>query len=144
VADGQEFDFGSFTLAARHTPGHTPEHLSFLIHESAHADQPWAVFTGDSLFVGSAGRPDLLGPGHTGKLAESLYKTLYKFYLGLPDYATIFPGHGAGSACGADIGDRLTSAIGYERRTNKFLGPSGKLVGSSQRRDFERHRGRVQ
>ncbi|TWU51245.1 MBL fold metallo-hydrolase [Rubripirellula reticaptiva] len=121
VSDGQEFGFGSFILTARHTPGHTPEHLSFLMCEAKHPDQPWAVFSGDSLFVGSAGRPDLLGSGQVNELAKSLYDTLYNFYLKLEDYVTIYPGHGAGSACGADIGDRLNSTIGYERRTNKFL-----------------------
>lgn len=120
-ADGQKFEFGSFILTARHTPGHTPEHLSFVLCEAKHADQPWAVFTGDSLFVGSAGRPDILGSGEADKLAKMLYDTLYDFYLGLEDYVTIYPGHGAGSACGADIGDRLNSTIGYERLTNKFL-----------------------
>ncbi|QDV26520.1 MBL fold metallo-hydrolase [Aureliella helgolandensis] len=121
VTDGQEFDFGSFRLTARHTPGHTPEHLSFLLNETQHPKSPWAVFTGDSLFVGSAGRPDLLGSDEAEQLAKSLYTTLYDFYLKLEDYVTIYPGHGAGSACGADIGDRLSSTIGYERRTNKFL-----------------------
>ncbi len=121
VHDGQQFDFGSFILTSRHTPGHTPEHLSFLLCEAKRVDQPWAVFTGDSLFVGSAGRPDLLGSGQADDLAKSLYDTLYEFYLKLDDYVTIYPGHGAGSACGADIGDRLNSTIGYERRTNPFL-----------------------
>lgn len=121
VADGHEFGFESFTLTAKHTPGHTPEHLSYLLSEAKYLDQPWAVFSGDSLFVGSAGRPDLLGSGETDELAKSLYDTLYHFYLKLEDYVTIYPGHGAGSACGADIGDRLNSTIGYERRTNKFL-----------------------
>ncbi len=121
VENGQQFDFGSFVLTARHTPGHTPEHLSFILCEAKNPDQPWAVFTGDSLFVGSAGRPDLLGSGQTDALAKLLYETLYGFYLKLDDFVTIYPGHGAGSACGADIGDRLISTIGYERRTNKFL-----------------------
>jgi hydroxyacylglutathione hydrolase len=131
VDDGQEFDFGSFRLTTRHTPGHTPEHLSFLLSEAKHPDQPWAVFTGDSLFVGSAGRPDLLGKGQTDELAEELYETLYNFYLKLEDYVTVYPGHGAGSACGASIGDRLNSTIGYERRTNKFLSfPNAKAFTS--------------
>jgi hydroxyacylglutathione hydrolase len=121
MADGQEFDFGSFILTSRHTPGHTPEHISFLLSEAKHADQPWAVFTGDSLLVGSAGRPDIIGSSETEGLAQQLYETLYNFYLKLDDFVTVFPGHGAGSACGADIGDRLTSTIGYERRTNQFL-----------------------
>lgn len=121
VKDGQTFDFGSFILTARHTPGHTPEHLSFTLCEAKEPDRPWAVFTGDSLFVGSAGRPDLLGSGQADELARLLHSTLYDFYLKLDDYVTIYPGHGAGSACGADIGDRLNSTIGYERRTNQFL-----------------------
>lgn len=121
VKDKQKFDFGTFVLTARHTPGHTPEHMSFFLSESKRLDQPWAMFTGDSLFVGSAGRPDILGSDETEELAELLFDTLYNFFLKLEDYITIFPGHGAGSACGADIGDRLTSTIGYERRTNKFL-----------------------
>ncbi len=121
VADGDQFEFGSFTLTARHTPGHTLEHLSYMLCEAKHPNQPWAVFSGDSLFVGSAGRPDILGSDQTEKLAKSLRETLYAFYLTLDDAVTIFPGHGAGSACGADIGDRLTSTIGYERRTNPFL-----------------------
>lgn len=121
VADKQHFDFGTFILETRHTPGHTEEHLSFLLYESKEPEQPWAVFSGDSLFVGSAGRPDILGAGKADKLAKQLYETLYDFYLKLDDFVTVFPGHGTGSACGADIGDRLTSTIGYERRTNKFL-----------------------
>tara|TARA_R110002049_G_scaffold4601_1_gene31627 strand:+ start:6363 stop:7775 length:1413 start_codon:yes stop_codon:yes gene_type:complete len=121
VSDGQVFDFGSFRLVARHTPGHTPEHLSYELCESKNAGTPWAVFTGDSLFVGSAGRPDLLGAEETEGLAKQLYQTLYEYYLKLDDFVTVYPGHGAGSACGADIGDRLNSTIGYERRTNKFL-----------------------
>ncbi|QEF99248.1 Beta-lactamase hydrolase-like protein [Stieleria maiorica] len=121
VTDGDVFDFGSFRLTARHTPGHTPEHMTFEICESDRPDTPWAVFTGDSLFVGSAGRPDLLGEGQTAELAEALYHTLYDYFLKLDDFVTVFPGHGAGSACGAAIGDRLQSTIGYERRTNPFL-----------------------
>ena len=121
IEDGQSFNFGSFVLTARHTPGHTPEQMSYELTEAKKADMPWAVFTGDSLFVGSAGRPDLLGGDETELLTEQLYQTLYDYFLKLEDFVTIFPGHGAGSACGADIGDRLVSTIGYERRTNKFL-----------------------
>ena len=121
VRDGQTFDFGAFTLKARHTPGHTPEHLSYEVHEAKNPDMPFAVFSGDSLFVGSAGRPDILGGDETETLSEALYHTLYDYYLKLDDFVTIYPGHGAGSACGADIGDRLISTIGYERRTNSFL-----------------------
>jgi hydroxyacylglutathione hydrolase len=108
-------------ITAKHTPGHTPEHLSYLIAELDHPDMPWGILTGDSLFVSSAGRPDLLGEKHTKQLAEQQFDTLRNFYLKLPDHVMIYPNHGAGSPCGADIGDRLSSTIGYERKFNKFL-----------------------
>jgi hydroxyacylglutathione hydrolase len=120
VNDGDRFEFGSVVLTARHTPGHTPEHLSYELAEKEHAEMPWGVLTGDSLFVSSAGRPDLMGK-QTDKLAEQLFHTLRDYYLRLPDGVAIFPGHGAGSPCGADIGDRLESTIGYERKFNSFL-----------------------
>src|SRR2546422_1469770 len=121
IKDGDRFEFGEVLLTARHTPGHTPEHLSYLLADVDHPDEPWGILTGDSLFVSSAGRPDLLGEKHTKQLAEQQFHTLRDFYLKLPDHIMIFPNHGAGSPCGADIGARLTSTIGYERRHNKFL-----------------------
>ena len=121
VKDGDRFTFGETLVTARHTPGHTPEHLSYVLAESDHPDTPWGVLTGDSLFVSSAGRPDLLGDKHTKELAEKQFHTLRDFYLKLPDHVMIFPNHGAGSPCGADIGERLSSTIGYERKFNKFL-----------------------
>jgi len=121
VADGDRFTFGEVIVTARHTPGHTPEHMSYLIAEADHPDEPWGILTGDSLFVSSAGRPDLLGDKHTKRLAEQQFHTLRDFYLKLPDHVMIYPNHGAGSPCGADIGARLSSTIGYEKRFNKFL-----------------------
>ena len=121
VKDGDEFVFGEVLVTARHTPGHTPEHLCYVLAEADHPDNPWGVLTGDSLFVSSAGRPDLLGAEHTEKLAEQQFHTLRDFYLKLPDHVMIYPNHGAGSPCGADIGSRLSSTIGYERKFNKFL-----------------------
>jgi hydroxyacylglutathione hydrolase len=121
VKDGDRFTFGEVLVTARHTPGHTPEHMSYLLAEADHPDEPWAVLTGDSLFVSSAGRPDLLGEKHTKQLAEQQFRTLHDFYLNLPDHVMIYPNHGAGSPCGADIGARLSSTIGYERKFNKFL-----------------------
>ena len=121
VANGDNFVLGSALISARHTPGHTPEHLSYLLMEEDHPDTPWGVLTGDSLFVGSAGRPDLLGKKMEKKLAEQLFHTLRDFYLKLDDGVIIYPAHGQGSPCGADIGDRLSSTIGYERRFNPFL-----------------------
>ncbi|MEZ6092505.1 MAG: rhodanese-like domain-containing protein [Pirellulaceae bacterium] len=121
VHDGDQFELGSIILTARHTPGHTPEHLAYEIAEKEKRNKPWGVFTGDSLFVGSAGRPDLLGDDQTDKLVERLFHTLRDYYLQLADGVVIYPCHGAGSACGADIGDRPMGTIGYERETNAFL-----------------------
>jgi hydroxyacylglutathione hydrolase len=121
IKDGDRFQFGEVLVTARHTPGHTPEHMSYLLAETDRPDEPWAILTGDSLFVSSAGRPDLLGEKHTKQLAEQQFHTLNDFYLKLPDHVMIYPNHGAGSPCGADIGARLSSTIGYERKFNKFL-----------------------
>jgi hydroxyacylglutathione hydrolase len=95
--------------------------MAYLIAHIEHPDAPWGILTGDSLFVSSAGRPDLLGEKHTKQLAEQQFHTLRDFYLKMPDHVMIYPNHGAGSPCGADIGARLSSTIGYERKFNKFL-----------------------
>lgn len=121
VKDGSEFKFGSLVITAKFTPGHTPEHVSYLLAEEDHPELPWGVLSGDSLFVGSAGRPDLLGEKETAKLAALQFKTLREFYLQLPDSVIVYPAHGSGSPCGAEIGDRLTSTIGFERAFNPFL-----------------------
>jgi hydroxyacylglutathione hydrolase len=121
IHDGDIFQFGSALVTVRHTPGHTPEHVAYLVADEDHPEAPWGVLTGDSLFVNSAGRPDLLGSAQTRKLAEQLFHTLREFYLKLDDGVIVYPGHGAGSPCGADIGDRLSSTIGHERRFNAFL-----------------------
>jgi hydroxyacylglutathione hydrolase len=121
LEDGDTFKFGSVLITVRHTPGHTPEHVAYLLAEQHHPDAPWGVLTGDSLFVSSAGRPDLLGSGQAKKLAEQQFHTLRDFYLKLDAGVIIYPAHGHGSPCGADIGDRLSSTIGYERRFNAFL-----------------------
>lgn len=121
VQDGDTYEFGDLVLTARHTPGHTPEHVSYEAAEKKRAPKPWGVFTGDSLFVNSAGRPDLMGSDQAEKLAEELHDTLYSYYLKLSDDVIIYPAHGHGSPCGASIGDRLTSTIGYERHFNPFL-----------------------
>ena len=121
LKDGDQFTLGDTVITVKHTPGHTPEHISFLLAERDHAETPWGVVTGDSLFVSSAGRPDLLGESETEKLAKQQFHTLRDFYLKLPDSVIIYPAHGNGSPCGADIGDRLSSTIGYERRFNSFL-----------------------
>ncbi len=121
IRGGDRFEFGSVVLTARHTPGHTPEHMSYELAEKDRVKDPWGVLTGDSLFVSSAGRPDLLGEEETEELTEQLFHTLRDYYLKLDDGVIVYPCHGAGSACGADIGERPMSTIGYERRTNDFL-----------------------
>lgn len=121
VTDGQIFEFGSTLLRVRFTPGHTPEHVCYEICKTSEPDRPWGVFTGDSLFVDSVGRPDLLGEDKTEQLVEQLYHTLNDYFMKLDDEVIIFPGHGKGSPCGPDIGERLSSTIRYERKSNKFL-----------------------
>ncbi|GAA5505228.1 rhodanese-like domain-containing protein [Novipirellula caenicola] len=121
IKAGDSFKFGSLVLTVRHTPGHTPEHVAYELAEKDRVDSPWGVLTGDSLFVGSAGRPDLLGEEETEELTKKLFSTLRDYYLKLDDGVIIYPCHGAGSACGADIGERPMSTIGYERKTNEFL-----------------------
>lgn len=121
IVAGDTFTLGSVLITVRHTPGHTPEHVSYSLAEKEHPGAPWGVLTGDSLFVSSAGRPDLLGNARAKKLAEQQFHTLRDYYLKLADSVIIYPAHGHGSPCGADIGDRLSSTIGYERRFNAFL-----------------------
>ena len=121
VKAADKFTFGKTVITVRHTPGHTPEHLSYEVAETDHPDTPWGVLTGDSLFVGSAGRPDLLGSSETEELTKQLFETLRGYYLSLPDGVVIHPAHAHGSPCGADIGDRLESTIGYERKFNSYL-----------------------
>jgi hydroxyacylglutathione hydrolase len=100
--------------------------MSFLAHEKSRFGKPWGVFSGDALFVDSVGRPDLLGEEETQKLAEQLYDTTFSFYGKLDDSVELYPGHGAGSACGPEIGDRKSSSMGYEKQHNKFLQPRAK------------------
>lgn len=121
IYDGDSFEFGSLVLTARHTSGHTPEHMAYLLSEKGGEEKPWGVLSGDALFAGSAGRPDLLGEDETAELEERLHRTLRGFFLGLDDGVIVYPCHGAGSACGADIGDRPMTTVGFERRTNPFL-----------------------
>ena len=121
IVDGDRFQFGSVLVAVRPAPGHSPELVAFLLAEKDHPDAPWGVLTGDSLFVSSAGRPDLLGSAQEKILAAQLFHTMRDFYLKLDDGVIVYPAHGAGSPCGADIGERLSSTIGYERRFNPYL-----------------------
>ncbi len=121
LRDGDTIDLGRVILTARHTPGHTPEHMSFVAAEGNRADTPFAIFSGDCLFAGSVGRPDLLSDDQSEELARKLFHSLRDIYLELNDDVIVYPGHGAGSPCGADISDRLVTSIGYEREHNTAL-----------------------
>lgn len=119
--DGEKLALGDLRIVALHTPGHTPEHLSFLAFEQSRCGQPMVLFSGDLIFVGSLGRPDLLGEEAKRKLAKSLYKSVHEKIANLPDGVEIYPAHGAGSLCGAGMSQRPQSTLGYERFCNVFL-----------------------
>jgi hydroxyacylglutathione hydrolase len=124
LAHGQRLSLGEVTLEIRHTPGHTPESISIVVYE--HPDEaPWAVLTGDTLFIGDVGRPDLLtSVGRTAdSLARELHRSLHEQLLTLPDPTRVFPAHGAGSACGKNLSTAASSTIGEQRATNYALAP---------------------
>lgn len=124
VADGDTLQIGPVRIEAMHTPGHTPEHLSFLVYDTNRSQSmPMAMLSGDFLFIGSLGRPDLLGEEAKLALAKKLYKSVRKLDT-LPDGIEIHPAHGAGSLCGAGMSGRPTSTLGYERVANPYLDPS--------------------
>ncbi|MFK7758521.1 MAG: rhodanese-like domain-containing protein [Phycisphaerales bacterium] len=126
LKDQDSFHIGNIQFTVLHTPGHTPEHISYLItDQGAGADEPIALASGDFVFVGDLGRPDLLetAAGTTGAMepaAKQLYKTLAKLD-NIPDFVQVWPGHGAGSACGKALGAVPMSTIGYEKRFNDSI-----------------------
>ncbi|MFP5250959.1 MAG: MBL fold metallo-hydrolase [Actinomycetes bacterium] len=120
MKDGHRIRLGNITVEAVHTPGHTPEHLSFLVTDGAQADEPGFMLTGDFVFVGDLGRPDLLDEAAGGvdtrfQGAKDLFRSLHDRFLTLPDYVQVLPAHGAGSACGKALGAIPASTVGYER-----------------------------
>ena len=122
LVDGAKIRLGKITLGVMHTPGHTPEHLSFSITDGAASDRPMGILTGDFIFVGDVGRPDLLekAAGVLGTMEEGarvLWKSLGRF-RNLPDYLQVLPGHGAGSACGKALGSVPSTTLGYEKLVN--------------------------
>lgn len=122
VGEGDEFTVGNIRFNVLHTPGHTPEHLTFLVTDTAGADRPIGALTGDFVFVGDVGRPDLLekAAGVTGTMeagARDLFRSLARFKA-LPDWLQIWPGHGAGSACGKGLSSIPHSTLGYEKLFN--------------------------
>jgi hydroxyacylglutathione hydrolase len=125
LADGQRIELGDVVLEVRATPGHTPESISILVFEHRDDPEPYAVLTGDTLFIGDVGRPDLLSSlGVTAdELARSLYHSLHEQLLPLPDATRVFPAHGAGSACGKQLSTERQSTIGEQRVVNYALQP---------------------
>src|SRR5687767_2094405 len=124
--NGDTFDVGHVRITAVHTPGHTPEHLMFLVTDTDAATEPVAAVTGDFVFVGDVGRPDLLEraarvEGTMQSAARTLFRSIQRF-KSLPDYLQIWPGHGAGSACGKGMSAVPHSTVGYERRFNWAFG----------------------
>ncbi len=120
MADGEKVSLGEITLEFRHTPGHTPESMSIVVWEKPSDTAPYAVLTGDTLFVGDVGRPDLLASiGFSrDELADMLYDSIKNKLMTLPDATRIYPAHGAGSACGKNLSTELWSTIGSQRLTN--------------------------
>lgn len=121
MENGEIIELGELKLKVIHTPGHTPEMINLLISGGTGSEKPWGLFSGDTIFSGEIGRPDLLGEGTEKKLASMLYHTLHNKILNLGDEIIIYPGHGKGSPCGAAIGDRSTTTIGYEKSNNPDL-----------------------
>lgn len=121
--DGERISLGDVQLEIRHTPGHTPESLSVVVWEHADDDVPYGVLTGDALFIGDVGRPDLLASlGYTrDELADQLYESLHGKLLTLPDATRVYPAHGAGSACGKNLSTDTWSTIGDQRVNNYAL-----------------------
>jgi hydroxyacylglutathione hydrolase len=127
LGHGDEFSVGSIEFRAVHTPGHTPEHLSYLVRDAGGGAQDFiALASGDFVFVGDVGRPDLLerAAGMVGVMepsARAQFASIQREFRGLPEFLQVWPAHGAGSVCGKSLGDVPTSTVGYELRTNRSI-----------------------
>jgi glyoxylase-like metal-dependent hydrolase (beta-lactamase superfamily II) len=119
LEDGQVVELGNTRLRILHTPGHTPEGTSLVVTDLRRGPEPWFVLTGDTLFVGAVGRPDL--PGNAKANAEELHRSLHEKLLTLPDDLELYPAHFSGSACGAGMSGKPSSTIGFEKRYNPML-----------------------
>jgi glyoxylase-like metal-dependent hydrolase (beta-lactamase superfamily II) len=122
LTDNQRIDVGNVFIDVLHTPGHTPDSICLLVTDKRRAEAPWFVLTGDTLFVGSAGRPDLAGKETV--MAGQIYDTLHQRLLALPAEVELYPGHTSGSACGAGMSGKPMSTIGFEKRWNPMLAMS--------------------
>src|SRR5438876_4449637 len=117
--DGDEFELGNTRVTVLHTPGHSPDSVCLVVTDLKRGADPWFVLTGDTLFVGAVGRPDL--PGRARENAALLYASLHEKLLTLPDDLEIYPGHFSGSVCGAGLSGKPSSTIAFERRWNPML-----------------------
>lgn len=125
LANGRRISLGQVVVEVRATPGHTPESISLVVYEHDDDEVPYGVLTGDTLFIGDVGRPDLLAAegASAPDLARQLYHSLREQILTLPDETRVFPAHGAGSACGKNLSSETSSTIGQQRLTNYALAP---------------------
>lgn len=117
--DGDDIELGNTRIKVLHTPGHSPDSVCLLVTDLKRGTDPWFVLTGDTLFVGAVGRPDL--PGRARENAAQLYASLQAKLLSLPDDLEIYPGHFSGSVCGAGLSGKPTSTLGFEKRWNPML-----------------------
>jgi len=120
ISEGDDLKIGNMVLSVLETPGHTPEHITYVVTDKARGTEPACIFCGDTLFVGDVGRPDLF-PGRAKELASDLYESLQSKLLTLPDFCEIYPAHGAGSLCGRAMAAKRSSTIGYEKLYNAAL-----------------------
>jgi glyoxylase-like metal-dependent hydrolase (beta-lactamase superfamily II) len=122
LVHGQEIELGNTRAKVLHTPGHTPESISLVITDLRRGTDPWFVLTGDTLFVGAVGRPDL--PGRERENAGELYHSIHTQLLTLPDDLEVYPAHFSGSLCGAGMSGKPSSTIAFEKRWNPLLSKS--------------------
>ena len=119
LVDGQEIDLGNVVGKVLHTPGHTPESICLLVTDKTRGSEPWFLLTGDTLFIGTVGRPDL--PGDADASARELFCSLQHKILPLSDYIEIYPAHFSGSACGKGMSGKPSSTLAFEKRFNPLL-----------------------
>lgn len=119
MKDGEDIELGNTHVRVLHTPGHSPESVSLVVTDLKRGTEPWFVLTGDTLFVGAVGRPDL--PGRARENAAQLYASIHEKLLTLPDELEIYPGHFSGSLCGAGLSGKPSSTVAFERRWNPVL-----------------------
>jgi len=122
LRDRQEVELGNTRIDVLHTPGHTPESMCLVVTDLRRGSDPWFVLTGDTLFVGAVGRPDL--PGRARENAAELHDSIHAKLLSLPDDVEVYPAHFSGSVCGAGMSGKPSSTIAFEKRWNPFLSKS--------------------